>query len=103
MGSRSPSSGAEIRVIGSLGRLPNGESLHSVVIQTPKCLRDVLSELRKRYGVELRRDSLLVLINGVEANALEDLDTVLNAEDIVVLIPMFHGGLEMTNEWVHQD
>ncbi len=107
MGNRSPSSAREsdemeatpashgftqIKIIGNLGRLPSGSVLDSVQIQTPKTLRQVLSELGEEYGIQLRRDSILVLINGVEANALSDLETVVTSEDKVVFIPMFHGG-----------
>jgi molybdopterin converting factor small subunit len=53
-----------------------------------------LAGLSKSFGIEIRRDSTLVLVNGVEANALLDLDTIVVRGDEVSLIPMFHGGSE---------
>jgi molybdopterin converting factor small subunit len=57
-------------------------------------LGSVLEALEKDYGLELPRESTLVIVNGVEARALEDLDTVIRSGDEVVLVPMFHGGSE---------
>jgi molybdopterin converting factor small subunit len=48
--------------------------------------------LQDRYRIELRRDSILMMVNGVEANALNDLETIIQPNDVVVLVPMFHGG-----------
>ena len=35
---------------------------------------------------------MLVLVNGVEAGALDELETLIRPNDVVVLLPMFHGG-----------
>ena len=35
---------------------------------------------------------MLVLVNGVEASALDELETMIHPGDVVVLLPMFHGG-----------
>ncbi|MDG6907340.1 MAG: MoaD/ThiS family protein [Nitrososphaerota archaeon] len=40
----------------------------------------------------MRRDSTLIIVNGVEARALEDLETEIVSGDEIVLLPMFHGG-----------
>jgi len=78
--------------LGDLGKLPNGSRLGEEEIVTPITIGEVLTSLCANHGITLRRDSTLILVNGVEANALEDLDTVVDAGDEVVLVPMFHGG-----------
>ena len=83
---------AIVMILGSLGKLSGGGRLESEKIGTPVKLADLLESLSTKYGLVLRRDSTLILVNGVEANALEDLDTVVSSGDHVSLIPMFHGG-----------
>jgi molybdopterin converting factor small subunit len=85
---------AIVRIHGSLGKLPNGRKLEVERVQVPLRVRDILAGLSKSFGIEIRRDSTLVLVNGVEANALLDLDTIVVRGDEVSLIPMFHGGSE---------
>ncbi|MHB1908242.1 MAG: MoaD/ThiS family protein [Nitrososphaerales archaeon] len=80
---------AEIKLIGNLkGEAGSGK----ILISTPIKLKEVIDHLNSRCDAGLRRDSVLILVNGVEANALDDLDTVINEEDEVVFVPMFHGG-----------
>jgi molybdopterin converting factor small subunit len=86
------SSFATIRLMGNLGKLGNGRRLDVEKIATPLTVGRLLEELQKSTGLEFRRDSTLVLVNGVEANALQDLDTLVVGEDEVALVPMFHGG-----------
>ncbi|MCL4519118.1 MAG: MoaD/ThiS family protein [Thaumarchaeota archaeon] len=83
---------ATIRIMGNLARLGNGERLDSVLVCTPITVGKLLTLLHDKHGVDLRRDSTLVLVDGVEANALEDLDTKIESGSEVVLVPMFHGG-----------
>ncbi|MDG6996521.1 MAG: MoaD/ThiS family protein [Nitrososphaerota archaeon] len=83
---------ATVRILGNLARLPNGQRLHEVVIEAPIRVKDLLILLKEKKGVEVRRDSTLILVNGVEANALDDLDTEIEAGFEIVLVPMFHGG-----------
>ena len=78
--------------MGDLARLPSGKKLGIELVRTPQKLSSVLDDLKARYGIDLRRDSTLVIVNGVEARALEDLDTMIESGDDVVLLPMFHGG-----------
>ncbi len=85
---------ALVRIHGSLGKLPDGRKVEVERVRVPVKVRDILSNLSKSFGVEIRRDSTLVLVNGVEANALMDLDTTVIGGDEVSLIPMFHGGSE---------
>jgi molybdopterin converting factor small subunit len=93
-----PSSGetgdsfATIRLVGNLGKLEDGERLDTEKVAAPLTVGQLLKELQRSYGLEFRRDSTLVLVNGVEANALQDLDTLIQGGDEVALVPMFHGG-----------
>ena len=83
---------ATVRIHGSLGKLSDGRKVEFEKVLVPVSVGDILSNLSKILGAEIRRDSTLVLVNGVEANALSDLDTIVVAGDEVSLIPMFHGG-----------
>lgn len=83
---------ATVRIMGNLGRLPDGTRIDRLSVEAPTSVRKLLQILHDRHGVDLRRDSTLVLVNGVEANALDDLDTEIGVGYEVVLIPMFHGG-----------
>jgi len=93
-----PSSGetgnsfARIRLMGNLGKLENGKRLDSEKVVAPITVGQLLKELQSSHGLEFRRDSTLVLVNGVEATALQDLDTLIQGGDEVALVPMFHGG-----------
>jgi molybdopterin converting factor small subunit len=80
--------------VGNLGKTNDLESrkISRVTVKAPVRLGDAIHDLEVERSLLLRRDSVLILINGVEANALEDLDTTVNENDQVVLIPMFHGG-----------
>ena len=86
------SSFATIRLMGNLGKLNDGNRLDVQRIAAPLTVGRLLEELQKSTGLQFRRDSTLILVNGVEANALQDLDTVVMGGDEVALIPMFHGG-----------
>jgi len=83
---------ATIRFHGNLGKLENGKRLEEKKVAVPIKIGQILVELQSDIGIELRRDSTLILVNGVEANALEDLETVIVQGDEVALVPMFHGG-----------
>ena len=82
---------ATVKIMGNLGRLPSGSRIEQLSVETPTNVRNVLQFLRQ-HDIDLRRDSTLVLVDGVEANALDDLETEIRAGCEVVLIPMFHGG-----------
>jgi molybdopterin converting factor small subunit len=83
---------AMVRLMGNLGKLPTGKKVESETVFTPISVGNLLLNLRKTLGIDLSRDSTLILVNGVEANALQDLETVVVAGDEVALVPMFHGG-----------
>lgn len=83
---------ATLRIHGHLGKTSDGQKIQQDEISAPVTVGELLSNLSRSLGLELRRDSTLVLVNGVEANALQDLDTVIQAGDEVALVPMFHGG-----------
>jgi len=87
---------AKIKLVGNLGKPLLGKKeidrLNEINIPVPIRLGTAIQKLEKEYGLSLPRDSILILVNGVEANALQDLDTTITGEDEVVLVPMFHGG-----------
>lgn len=89
---------ARIRLAGHLGasKRPGDAKtagrIDSLSIETPQKLGNALKKIEDEHHVALRRDSVLILVNGVEANALDDLDTVIEDDDEVVVVPMFHGG-----------
>ncbi|MDG6924179.1 MAG: MoaD/ThiS family protein [Nitrososphaerota archaeon] len=82
---------ATVKIMGSLGQTLEGERLHES-ITPPQKLGSVLRFLQEKYKLDLRRDSTLIIVNGVEARALEDLETEIVSGDEIVLLPMFHGG-----------
>ena len=82
---------ATVRLLGNLCNV-GGTKLGKQHIETPVSLRGIVDILKSAYGIDLHRDSTLVLVNGVEANALQDLETMVNSGDEVVFVPMFHGG-----------
>ncbi|MHB2036316.1 MAG: MoaD/ThiS family protein [Nitrososphaerales archaeon] len=72
--------------------MPNNEKIDKVKVVAPVKLGSLVALLQREYNIELRRDSTLIMVNGVEARALEDLETNILPGDEVVLVPMFHGG-----------
>ena len=83
---------ASVKIVGNLGRMPNREKIDKVKVVAPVRLGLLVSLLQREHNLELRRDSTLIMVNGVEARALEDLETNILPGDEVVLVPMFHGG-----------
>lgn len=87
-----PGKCAAIHLIGSLRKTPRGEEIDVEYVNVPSKLSEVLTILDQKREISTRRDSILILVNGVEARALSDLNTLLLPGDEVVLVPMFHGG-----------
>lgn len=85
---------ATLRVHGNLSKLPDGRRLDEQKLIVPITVGDLLTRLNSLQGIDVKRDSTLVLVNGVEASALQDLETVIQECDEVSLVPMFHGGAE---------
>jgi molybdopterin converting factor small subunit len=83
---------ATVRVHGSIGKLAGGKKIENEKICVPLRIGELLNDLSKSLGIEIRRDSTLVLVNGIEINALSDLETVVVGGDEVSIVPMFHGG-----------
>jgi molybdopterin converting factor small subunit len=88
---------ARIKLVGTLGHKANtygsrAERLQEVFVSVPVKLGTAIRKLEEQHNLSLPRDSILILVNGIEANALDDLDTVINENDQIVLVPMFHGG-----------
>jgi len=89
---RTPNGYASVKIMGNLGRMPNREKIDKINVVAPVKLGSLVSLLQREYSLELRRDSTLIMVNGVEARALEDLETDILPGYEVVLVPMFHGG-----------
>lgn len=85
---------ATVKLVGNLSSCADGRKVTDLSFEVPTKLSDILSKLQDTYRLDLRRDSILILVNGVEANALDDLETLVKSKDEIVLIPMFHGGQE---------
>jgi molybdopterin converting factor small subunit len=83
---------ARVKIIGNLGQTSGGGRIKEENAEVPSKLSDIVSSLEKKYGLVLRRDSTLILVNGVEARVLDDLDTWIKPGDEIAFIPMFHGG-----------
>ncbi|MGI0079668.1 MAG: MoaD/ThiS family protein [Nitrososphaerales archaeon] len=84
---------AKVKLMGNLASCADGGKLPDLSFLVPIKLSNIMNQLEDAYHFEMRRDSILILVNGVEANALDDLETLVQAGDEVVFIPMFHGGL----------
>lgn len=61
-------------------------------VETPIRLEEALRKVEDRLALKLPTHSVLVLVNGVEASIVGGMDAVINPDDEVVIIPMFHGG-----------
>lgn len=92
----------EVRLIGIL-RSISGKSRVSVKLDEPAKVEDVIQRLvellPKRFKQTLIDPELndpspnaLVLVNGVEISALDNLETRVKDKDKIVLIPVTHGG-----------
>jgi molybdopterin converting factor small subunit len=78
--------------MGGLRKTVGGKENYLEYVEAPKILGDVLTLIEKKHQMEIRRDCTLILVNGVEARALADLDTMITDGDEVVFVPMYHGG-----------
>lgn len=81
-----------VRIMGNLGKTSGGQKVETEIVNPPIKLESAIRILKEKYDLDLRRDNTLVIINGVEARALDDLETILVAGDDVVFVPMIHGG-----------
>lgn len=61
---------------------------------TVKQLLDHLASIKPKDTLDLDTKNILVAVNGVDSSALDGLDTVLHANDIVSIIPVIHGGAD---------
>ncbi len=93
---------ATFKLVGNLGQGRGAKGtrisrIQEASVSTPVGLGEAVKKLEEQYGLSLPRESVLILVNGIEANALEDLDTVVHENDQIILIPMFHGGSKSLN------
>jgi molybdopterin converting factor small subunit len=66
--------------------------INQVYIVAPVKLREAILKIEEKCKIKIARDGVLILVNGVEAHALDDLETMINEKDEVVFVPMYHGG-----------
>ncbi|HKW04141.1 MAG TPA: MoaD/ThiS family protein [Nitrososphaerales archaeon] len=83
---------ASVKLLGNLSKSSDGKKVSTLTVNVPIKLSKLIAVMNERHGLEIARENVLILVNGVEANALEDLDTIVGSTDQVVFIPMFHGG-----------
>jgi molybdopterin converting factor small subunit len=69
---------------------PKDSKKHEV--ETPVKLEQALQKLEEKLNLKLPSHSILILVNGVEASILGGNDAIINENDEVVIVPMFHGG-----------
>ena len=88
---------SEIKIkIKALGQLSKIIDSPEFIISHDDCkLRSVLLKILNYDDpsqIETTLNSILVSINGIEMSVLNGLDTELNNEDNIVIIPIMHGG-----------
>jgi molybdopterin converting factor small subunit len=88
---------SEIKIkIKALGQLSKIIDSPEFIISPDDCkLRSVLLKILNYDDpsqIETTLNSILVSINGIEMSVLNGLDTELNNEDNIVIIPIMHGG-----------
>lgn len=81
-----------MRFLGSLLRTANERENGAELVVVPNTVGKILNDMERNYHIEIRRDSTLILVNGVEARALSDLESKVVEGDEVVFVPMLHGG-----------
>jgi molybdopterin converting factor small subunit len=72
--------------------IPSNKYQKSESLDAPIRLGDAIQKLEDRLSLKIPTHSVLVLINGVEASILGGEDAIINPNDEVVIVPMFHGG-----------
>ncbi len=80
-----------VKALGRLARITGGSE---VELETQRStvgsfLQEILTQAGETHG---DINSMLVSLNGVEISALKGAETPLTQGDIVVLIPVVHGG-----------
>ncbi len=87
---------ASIRFLGSMSQFRvspdqkiDGKNLS---LATPIRLEEALQKLEEKFGLKLPTHSILILVNGIESTIVGGLDAMIEENDEVAIIPMFHGG-----------
>lgn len=83
---------AHVRLFGNISKLRNGKRIQEEQINAPQTLREIIAKLQEKLETPLNREELLILVNGVEANSLDDLDTRIHSGDLIDILPIYHGG-----------
>lgn len=61
-------------------------------VEDVRSLIEYLNRIKLDKSVSVDRRNTLILVNGVEVSALNDLDTKVNEGDVITLVPVTHGG-----------
>ena len=91
-----------IRLIGVFREL-SGKNRFPIELEEPVVVRKVIHKLAETFSPEFKqslvdpelndpRPNALVLVNGKEISVLEGLETEVNKDDEVVIVPVSHGG-----------
>jgi len=83
----------KVLFVGHLKRLFGRD--HLVVeekVEDVRALLEYLNRLKLEANVLVDRSNTLIIVNGVEVSALNGLDTKVNEDDVVTLVPVTHGG-----------
>ena len=81
-----------VKVVGGLAQALN---TNEVVVESDELtVRELILflESKRLCGDAIKPSNLLVMVNGVEASALEGSSTLVRAGDKVVALPVTHGG-----------
>ncbi|MEM3703012.1 MAG: MoaD/ThiS family protein [Candidatus Bathyarchaeia archaeon] len=90
-----------VKFVGSL-RNSSGKSKITLKLETPVSLRDAIKKVVEELPALAKvlidqelgdpRPNSLIIVNGMEVNVLNGLETMLKDGDEVVFVPVLHGG-----------
>lgn len=83
---------ARLRLFGNISKSKNGKRVEEEQLNAPQILREIIAKLQEKLETPLHREELLILVNGVEVNSLDDLDTQIRIGDVIEILPIYHGG-----------
>jgi molybdopterin converting factor small subunit len=83
---------ATVRLFGNISKSKDGKRVGEEQVDAPATLRNIIDKLQERLEIPLHREEILILVNGVEANSIDDLDTRIQTGDLIDVLPIYHGG-----------
>ncbi len=92
----------EVKLLGVFRGL-SGKNKVSMQLEEPATVGVVIQKIAEGFSSEFRRvlidfelgdprPNALILVNGIEINAIQGLETDVNDGDEIVLVPVSHGG-----------